>query len=81
MSSVGIAFFYFKFDDTSKKGESVMVRALSLQLARQIRDCKTDLIRLMLHARLDHLRQKDPLSVFNICSLDFKVYIYLLMVG
>ena len=45
-SSVGIAFFYFKFDEASRQGQSAMVRALILQLATQSSDCETDLTRL-----------------------------------
>jgi hypothetical protein len=45
-SNVGIAFFYFKFDDASKQGQPAIVRALMLQLAAQSSDCETDLIRL-----------------------------------
>lgn len=44
--SVGIAFFYFTFDDTSKQDVSAMLRALLLQLSSQIRDGQADLTQL-----------------------------------
>jgi archaellum component FlaC len=43
---VGIAFFYFTFNDESKKDESAMIRALLLQLSGQSSDSQTDLARL-----------------------------------
>ena len=43
---VGIAFFYFKFDEDSKRDESAMLRALVLQLSGQLSDSHTDLNRL-----------------------------------
>lgn len=45
--SVGIAFFYFTFNDDSKQDESDMLRALLLQLSGQHRDGQADLA--MLH--------------------------------
>jgi hypothetical protein len=67
---VGIAFFYFTFDDKSKQDESAMLRALILQLSVQLSDSQTDLARLrdsystgippatVLIAHLRHLIQK-----------------------
>ncbi|ERF74783.1 hypothetical protein EPUS_03167 [Endocarpon pusillum Z07020] len=43
---VGIAFFYFTFNDESKQDESAMLRALILQLSGQLSDPQTDLARL-----------------------------------
>jgi ankyrin repeat domain-containing protein 50 len=43
---VGIAFFYFTFNDESKQDESAMFRALLLQLSSQLSDSHTDLARL-----------------------------------
>jgi hypothetical protein len=43
---VGIAFFYFTFNDESKQDESAMLRALLLQLSGQFSDSQTDLARL-----------------------------------
>ena len=43
---VGIAFFYFSFNDRSKQDESAMLRALLLQLSSQLQDGHTDLTRL-----------------------------------
>jgi hypothetical protein len=45
--NVGIAFFYFTFNDESKRDESAMLRALLLQLAGQLSDG---------HSRLERLR-------------------------
>ena len=44
--SVGIAFFYFSFNDKSKQDESAMLRALLLQLSCQLKDGHADLSRL-----------------------------------
>ncbi len=67
---VGIAFFYFTFNDESKQDESAMLRALILQLSGQLSDPQTDLARLrdsystgipsatLLIAHLRHLIQK-----------------------
>ena len=44
--SIGIAFFYFTFNDESKQDESAMLRALLLQLSSQFRDGHSDLARL-----------------------------------
>ena len=44
--SVGIAFFYFTFNDKSKQDESAMLRALLLQLSSQLQDGHADLSRL-----------------------------------
>ncbi|KAI9866190.1 MAG: hypothetical protein M1813_001751 [Trichoglossum hirsutum] len=67
---VGIAFFYFTFNDESKQDESAMLRALLLQLSGQLSDSQTDLARLrdsyntgtppatVLIAYLRHLIQK-----------------------
>ena len=41
--NVGIAFFYFTFNDQSKQDESGMLRALLLQLSHQLRNGPTDL--------------------------------------
>ena len=43
---VGIAFFYFTFNDESKQDVSAMARALLLQLSSQLRDGHADLTRL-----------------------------------
>lgn len=43
---IGIAFFYFTFNDDSKQDESSMMRALLLQLSRQLQDGHADLTRL-----------------------------------
>ena len=43
---VGIAFFYFTFNDKSKQDVSAMLRALLLQLSSQLRDGHADLTRL-----------------------------------
>lgn len=43
---VGIAFFYFTFNDESKQNESAMLRALLLQLSGQLSDNYVDLARL-----------------------------------
>ncbi|OQE18125.1 hypothetical protein PENFLA_c022G00387 [Penicillium flavigenum] len=40
---VGIAFFYFDFSDTSKQSASGMLRALLLQLARQLKGSSEDI--------------------------------------
>ena len=42
-SGVGIGFFYFTFNDTSKQDESAMLRALLLQLSAQVAGSETDL--------------------------------------
>lgn len=67
---VGIAFFYFTFNDESKQDESAMLRALLLQLSGQLSDAHADLARLrdsystgippapVLIAHLGHLIQK-----------------------
>jgi ankyrin repeat domain-containing protein 50 len=67
---VGIAFFYFTFNDESKQDDSAMLRALLLQLSGQRSDSQTDLARLrdtygmgippttVLIAHLQHLVQK-----------------------
>jgi ankyrin repeat domain-containing protein 50 len=69
-SGVGIAFFYFTFNDESKQDESAMIRALLLQLSGQSSDSRTDLASLrdsystgippaiVLIAHLRHLIQK-----------------------
>lgn len=44
--NIGIAFFYFTFNDNSKQDESPMIRALLLQLSNQLRDNHADLRRL-----------------------------------
>ncbi len=44
--SIGIAFFYFTFNDKSKQDESAMLRALLLQLSCQLQDDHTDLSQL-----------------------------------
>ncbi len=44
--SIGIAFFYFTFNDSSKQDESAMLRALLLQLSCQLQDGHTDLTQL-----------------------------------
>ncbi len=43
---IGIAFFYFTFNDESKRDESAMLRALLLQLSTQLQDGHVDLTRL-----------------------------------
>lgn len=43
---IGIAFFYFTFNDESKQDESAMLRALLLQLSGQLQDGHLDLTRL-----------------------------------
>jgi hypothetical protein len=43
---IGIAFFYFTFNDESKQDELAMLRALLLQLSAQLRDGHADLARL-----------------------------------
>ena len=43
---IGIAFFYFTFNDESKQDESAMLRALLLQLSGQLEDGHLDLARL-----------------------------------
>lgn len=43
---IGIAFFYFTFNDNSKQDESAMLRALLLQFSSQLQDGNTDLTRL-----------------------------------
>ena len=40
---IGVAFFYFTFNDDSKKDESSMLRALLLQLSSQLQDGYADL--------------------------------------
>ena len=40
--SIGVAFFYFTFNDDSKKDESSMLRALLLQLSSQLQDGYAD---------------------------------------
>ncbi|RJE23332.1 Ankyrin repeat protein [Aspergillus sclerotialis] len=44
--TIGIAFFYFIFNDETKQDDSAMIRALLLQLAGQLQDCQKDLARL-----------------------------------
>ena len=44
--NVGIAFFYFTFNDESKQDESAMLRALLLQLSSQLHDGYADLTQL-----------------------------------
>ena len=67
---IGIAFFYFTFNDESKRNESAMLRALLLQLSGQFSDSQADLNRLyesnhpalpppaVLIAHLQHLIRK-----------------------
>ena len=43
---IGIAFFYFTFNDELKRDESAMLRALLLQLSTQLQDGHADLVRL-----------------------------------
>ena len=43
---IGIAFFYFVFNDESKQDDSAMLRALLMQLSGQLRDGYMDLTRL-----------------------------------
>ena len=43
---IGLAFFYFTFNDQSKQDVLAMLRALLLQLSSQLRDGYTDLTRL-----------------------------------
>ena len=43
---IGIAFFYFAFNDNSKQDESAMLRALLMQLSGQLQDGYLDLTRL-----------------------------------
>ena len=43
---IGIAFFYFTFNDKSKQDESAMLRALLLQLSNQLQDGHKDLTQL-----------------------------------
>lgn len=43
---IGIAFFYFTFNDESKRDVSAMLRALLLQLSNQLQDGHADLVRL-----------------------------------
>ncbi len=43
---IGIAFFYFVFNDKSKQDESAMLRALLMQLSGQLQDGHLDLTRL-----------------------------------
>ena len=43
---IGIAFFYFAFNDESKQDESAMLRALLMQLSGQLQDGHLDLSRL-----------------------------------
>lgn len=43
---IGIAFFYFTFNDDSKQDESSMIRALLLQLSNQLQDDHADLMQL-----------------------------------
>lgn len=42
----GIAFFYFTFNDETKKDQSAMLRSLLLQLSGQVHDGNADLVRL-----------------------------------
>lgn len=44
--SIGLAFFYFTFNDESKQDVSSMIRALLLQLSIQLQDGHADLVRL-----------------------------------
>ena len=44
--SIGVAFFYFKFNDDSKQNDSSMLRALLLQLSHQLQDGHRDLLQL-----------------------------------
>ena len=43
---IGVAFFYFTFNDNSKQDESAMLRALLLQLSDQVQNNHVDLIEL-----------------------------------
>lgn len=45
-SSIGIAFFYFTFNDESKRDELAMLRTLLVQLSSQLQDGHSDLARL-----------------------------------
>ncbi|KAL3432421.1 ankyrin repeat-containing domain protein [Aspergillus tetrazonus] len=45
-ADVGIAFFFFTFDDESKRDCSAMLRALLLQLSEQHPECHASLVRL-----------------------------------
>lgn len=45
-ASIGVAFFYFTFNDVSKQDASAMIRALLLQLSEQHQECRADLDRL-----------------------------------
>lgn len=44
--NIGIAFFYFTFNDDSKQNESSVIRALVLQLSSHLQDGHTDLAQL-----------------------------------
>ena len=44
--NIGIAFFYFTFNDKSKQDASAMIRALIWQLSSQVSDHPTDLLQL-----------------------------------
>lgn len=69
-SRVGIAFFYFTFNDDAKRDESAMLRALLLQLSSQLQDGHTEMASLhqsyststppaaVLIERLRHMVQK-----------------------
>lgn len=45
-TEIGIAFFYFTFNDKSKQDESAMLRALLLQLSNQVQNNNADLTEL-----------------------------------
>jgi hypothetical protein len=45
-ANIGVAFFFFAFNDESKQDASGMIRALLLQLSEQHRECRADLDRL-----------------------------------
>ena len=45
-NNVGVAFFYFTFNDQSKQDESAMLRALLFQLSHQLRNGPADLAQL-----------------------------------
>ena len=58
---IGIAFFYFTFNDKSKQDESAMLRALLLQLSTQLQGGQTDLTRL--HESYKHGTPPSPVML------------------
>ena len=77
-ASIGIAFFYFTFNNESKQDDSAMLRALVLQLSNQLQDGHADLVRLHNAHKLGTPPSPDLLECLRSLVEKFKqVYIML----